>query len=140
MQATYLNTVCSFSKKTLICKACPSTIMQWCMCSEGLHIGCGRGGGEVASWCGDTAGAGRRSGRIPPQHESETAGAPLSCRKSTITSRWRRAAAAGDAGRAKTAISTPATSSRETRRPGRRGEIANNCRRPLNDSFHLLKR
>lgn len=46
----------------------------------------------------------------------------------------------GDAGRAKTAISTPATSSRETRRPGRRGEIANNCRRPLNDSFHLLKR
>lgn len=93
MQVTYFNTVCSFSKKTLICKACPSSVMQWCMCSEGLHIGCGRGGGEVASLCGDTAGAGRRSGRIPPQHESETVGAPLSCRKSTITSQWRRAAA-----------------------------------------------
>lgn len=133
MQVTYLNTVCSFSKKTLICKACPSSVMQWCMCSEGLHIGCGRGSGEVTrrARVGGPA-AFRRSMKVKPP-------APLSCRKSTITSRRQRAAA-GDAGRAKTAISTPATSSRETRRPGRRGEIANNCRRPLNDSFHLLKR
>lgn len=68
----------------------------------------------------------RRRTKVKPRDQL------LSCRKSTITS---RCAGAGDAGRAKTAISTPG--SRETSRPGRRrGEIANNCWRPLNYSFH----
>lgn len=54
------------------------------------------------------AGRGRRSGRIPSPHESETALVELSCRKSTITSRGDgRRAGAADGGQAKTAISTP---------------------------------
>lgn len=52
--------------------------------------------------CGDTTGAGRRSGRIPSLHESETASA---ADRSAIESPRLHLASAADAGRAKTAIS-----------------------------------
>lgn len=86
--------------------------------------------GRVASAgerCGDTAGAGRRSGRIPPPHESETASAT---NRSAVESPRLHLASAGVGGRAKTAI---APSRRRHSLPGNEPpqatshrEIANN--------------
>lgn len=68
-----------------------------------VHTLRGKGArGAVGGWCGgDTAGAGRRSGRIPPPHESETASAT---NRSAVESPRLHLASAGVAGRAKTAI------------------------------------
>ncbi|CAB3239175.1 unnamed protein product [Arctia plantaginis] len=61
---------------------------------------------------GDTAGAGRRSGRIPPSHESETASIT---NRSAVESPRLHLASAGVGGRAKTAIAA------SRRAPGKRG-------------------
>lgn len=106
-----------------------------------VHTLRGKGArGAVGGWCGgDTAGAGRRSGRIPPPHESETASAT---NRSAVESPRLHLASAGVAGRAKTAIapSRAGLPGNEAPRATSHGEIANNRWRPLNDSFHLLKR
>lgn len=81
---------------------------------EGLPLG-GR-----CNDSGDTAGAGRRSGRIPPPHESETASAT---NRSAVESPRLHLASAGVGGRAKTAIAA------SRRAPGKRGAPGDIARR-----------
>lgn len=101
-------------------------------------LGAGAGQGERPG--GDTTGAGRRSGRIPPPHESETASAT---NRSAVESPRLHLASAAPAQATpdeQKLLSLHRVPGNEAPGATLRGEIANNCPRLLNDSFHLLKR